>query len=78
MSVPTAVWVAIGVAFVALVVMADAFAETGRRRGVIACGVALLVIAGIAFALYLVTMTCEEPRTVDWNAFHERVAELED
>lgn len=78
MSVPTAVWVATGVAFVALVVMAEAFSETGRRRGVIACGVALLVIAGIAFALYLVTMTCEEPRTVDWNAFHERVAEMED
>lgn len=78
MSVPTVVWVTIGVAFVALVVMAELLADRGRRRGVIACGVALLVIAGIALALYLVTMTCDEPRVVDWDAFHERVAELED
>ena len=78
MSVPTVVWVAIGVAFVALVVMAEAFSETGRRRGVIACGVALLVIAGIAFALYAMTTLADEPRVTDWNALHERVSELED
>ena len=78
MSVPTVVWVAIGVAFVALVVMAEVFTETGQRRGVIACGVALLAIAALAFALYLVTLRCDEPRAVDWDAFHERVAELED
>ena len=78
MSVPTVVWVGVGVAFVALVVMADAFAETGRRRGVIACGVALLAIAALAFALYLVTMPLEERPAMDWDAFHERVTELED
>ena len=78
MSVPTVVWAAIGVAFVALVVMAEAFSETGKRRGVIACGVALLVIAGIAFALYAMTTMADEPRVTDWNALHERVAELED
>lgn len=78
MSVPTIVWVAIGVAFVALVVMAEVFTDRGQRCGVIACGVALLAIAGIAFLLYLVTLRCDEPRAVDWDAFHERVAELED
>ena len=78
MSVPTAVWVAIGVAFVALVVMAEAFTETGKRRGVIACGVALLAIAGIALVLYAMTTLADEPRVTDWNALHERVSELED
>lgn len=78
MSVPTVVWAAIGVAFVTLVVMAEVFTETGRRRGVIACGVALLVIAGIAFALYAMTTLADEPRVTDWNALHERVSELED
>lgn len=78
MSIPTAVWVAIGVAFVALVVMAEVFTDRGQRRGVIACGVALLAIAALAFALYLVTMPLEERPAMDWDAFHERVTELED
>ena len=78
MSVPTAVWVAIGMAFVAIVVMAEAFSGCGQRRGVIACGFALLAIAALTFVLYALTISADEPRVTDWNALHERVAELED
>ena len=78
MSVPTVVWVAILGAIVACVAMAEVFTDRGQRRGVIACGVALLVIAALALALHLMTLACDEPRVVDWDAFHERVAELED
>lgn len=78
MSVPTAVWVAIGVAFVAVVVMAEAFSGKGQRRGVIACGIVLLAIAAVAFVLYALTISADEQRVTDWNALHERVAELED
>ena len=78
MSVPTAVWVAIGVAFVALVVMADFLSERGKRSGVIVCGALLLVIAGVALVLYALTTLVDEPRVTDWNALYERVSELED
>lgn len=46
-------WIAILACIVACVLLAEWFAMVEDRRGVILCGVALLVVSAVALALYL-------------------------
>lgn len=47
------VWLALLACFVACVIAADVCDSVGNRRGVILCGVALLLICATAFGLFL-------------------------
>lgn len=61
-------WVALLACFVACVIVADICDNVGSRRGVILCGVALLVICAMAFGLYLCSndiMAEREPTAFD-------------
>lgn len=46
-------WILLLACIVACVILADYYQRVGNRRGVILCGVALLVISAVVFALYL-------------------------
>lgn len=62
---------------VACVLLAEYFTMVENRRGVILCGVALLVISAIAFALYFGKYGWERQRTA-FDEVREEYGYLDD